>query len=64
MENGQKRVILFDLSGHGLLGLGACETYFIRRLLGDGDVSIQVDVLDQVQEFGALLHGALKGFAA
>ncbi len=31
-EAGQKRVILFNLSGHGLLDLGAYESYFTGKL--------------------------------
>ena len=31
-ETGQKQVILFNLSGHGLLDLGAYETYFAGKI--------------------------------
>jgi tryptophan synthase beta chain len=31
-EAGQKRVILFNLSGHGLLDLASYEAYFTGRL--------------------------------
>jgi len=31
-ESGKKRVILFNLSGHGLLDLGAYESYLLGRI--------------------------------
>jgi tryptophan synthase beta chain len=31
-EEGRQRILLFNLSGHGLLDLSACETYFSGKL--------------------------------
>jgi tryptophan synthase beta chain len=31
-ESGEKRVILFNLSGHGLLDLNAYETYLLGKM--------------------------------
>ena len=32
-EEGEKRVILFNLSGHGMLDLGAYDSYFAGQLI-------------------------------